>query len=93
MAQITKTGMAELWEGSTFYGESAAWLESMYETYLSNPEQLEDKWRDYFDALASSKKAAHTNGQSRTRTTSKDSPSKVHSYLINYACLTHTRQL
>jgi 2-oxoglutarate dehydrogenase E1 component len=54
MAQITKTGMSELWENSAVYGESAAWLESMYETYLSDPDKLETRWRQYFDGLHSS---------------------------------------
>ena len=40
MAQITKTGMSELWDSSAFYGESAAWLESMYEIYISDPDKL-----------------------------------------------------
>ena len=51
MAQKNKTGMSELWGSSTFYGESAAWLESMYETYISDPDKLEAKWRFYFDAM------------------------------------------
>ena len=43
--------MSELWDSSAFYGESAAWLESMYETYITDPDKLEDKWRLYFDSM------------------------------------------
>ena len=52
MAQKNKTGMSELWNSSAFYGESAAWLESMYETYISDPGKLEAKWRQYFDTMS-----------------------------------------
>ncbi len=51
MAQKNNTGMTELWNSSAFYGESAAWLESMYQTYISDPDKLEHKWRQYFDAM------------------------------------------
>ncbi|MFV9615030.1 MAG: 2-oxoglutarate dehydrogenase E1 component [Gammaproteobacteria bacterium] len=43
--------MSELWGSSAIYGESAAWLESMYETYITDPDKLEDKWRLYFDSM------------------------------------------
>ena len=51
MTQKNKTGMSELWDSSAFYGESAAWLESMYDTYISDPDKLEAKWRFYFDEM------------------------------------------
>ena len=52
MALKTKIGMSEHWGSSMVYGESAAWLESMYETYLTDPNSLEEKWRKYFDNLS-----------------------------------------
>jgi len=52
MAKKNKADMLALWESSTFYGESATWLESMYETYISDPAKLPDKWRLYFDAMS-----------------------------------------
>jgi len=52
MAQKNKTGMSALWDSSTLYGESATWIESMYETYISEPGKLPDKWRLYFDAMS-----------------------------------------
>jgi len=54
MVQKLKAGMSELWGDSVFYGESAAWLESMYETYLVQPDKLDLHWRQYFDDLLSS---------------------------------------
>ena len=76
MDQKTKTNMTELWDGSAFYGESSAWLESMYETYLSNPDLLDEKWRQYFDALSSSGDSHSPAAQS-----SEVSPKEMHDYL------------
>ncbi|HEB81560.1 MAG TPA: 2-oxoglutarate dehydrogenase E1 component [Gammaproteobacteria bacterium] len=68
--------MTELWDSSTVYGGSAAWLESMYETYLNNPEQLDPHWRRYFDTLPRPRKG---NGAHEV------SPKEVHDYFIDYA--------
>jgi len=89
MAQINKTGMSELWGSSAFYGESAAWLESMYETYLSNPDKLETKWRQYFDGIPRSN-GAGGNGQTAPNVNQEISPREIspremHNYFINYA--------
>ena len=86
MAQITKTGMSELWGSSAVYGESAAWLESMYETYLSDPEKLEARWRKYFDGLPTK-----TNGQKHKVLSHEISPREMHNYFLDYAQLKHTR--
>ena len=94
MAQITKTGMSELFNSSTFYGESAAWLESMYETYLSNPNQLEEKWRLYFDALPVTAKKNNGNAVAATSSESharEISPKEVHDYFVSYAQQKHMR--
>ena len=98
MAQITKTGMSELWENSAVYGESAAWLESMYETYISDPDKLQTHWRQYFDDLHSSarSKSASTSGQLdngfKVATPNHEiSPREVHDYFVNYARQKHAR--
>ncbi len=98
MAQITKTGMSELWENSAVYGESAAWLESMYETYLSDPDKLQTRWRQYFDGLHSSARSKGTpagsyldNGFKVTSTHHEISPREVHDYFVNYARQKHAR--
>jgi len=102
MADIHKTGMLELWDSSTFFGESAAWLESMYETYLSNPDELEPKWRLYFDtelkkAALREKARGKSNGGSEPQQTDDDtslreiSPREMHDYFVNYAQQKHAR--
>ncbi len=66
MTQKNKTGMSELWNSSAFYGESAAWLESMYETYISDPGKLEAKWRQYFDTMSGAD-LAQDSAQSKSK--------------------------
>ncbi len=96
MAQTTKTGMSELWQSSAIYGESAAWLESMYETYLSHPDQLEEKWRLYFDALPSKINGRSGHGDtveklSREISHREVSPREMHNYFLDYAQQKHAR--
>ena len=96
MAQTIKTGMSELWESSAFYGESAAWLESMYETYLSHPDQLEEKWRLYFDDLPTRLNGRAGNrgaGEKLNREIShrEISPREMHNYFLDYARQKHAR--
>ncbi|MFV2003842.1 MAG: 2-oxoglutarate dehydrogenase E1 component [Gammaproteobacteria bacterium] len=75
MAQIKKTGMSELWDSSAFYGGSAAWLESMYEIYLSEPDKLEEKWRLYFDNIpAFNRRAAEISASAKLKGNGKDGP-------------------
>ncbi len=100
MTQINKTGMSELWESSLFYGENAAWLESMYETYLSHPDKLEAKWREYFDAVPKAG-LLRPNGHDRNQqavagfspqvSAAETSPKEMHDYFIDYAQQKHTR--
>ena len=104
MDQINKTGMSELWDSSTFYGESAAWLESMYETYLTHPDKLETKWRLYFDGISSPNPQKRTgsngnghgngvggNGSAAVNVRREVSPREMHDYFVNYALQKHTR--
>jgi 2-oxoglutarate dehydrogenase E1 component len=90
MAQINKTGMSELWDSSTVYGESAAWLESMYETYLSNPDKLEEKWCQYFDGIPARSNGGGI-GSGVTDLSRETSPQEMHDYFVNYAQHKHTR--
>jgi 2-oxoglutarate dehydrogenase E1 component len=98
MDQLTKNGMSALWDSSTVYGESAAWLESMYEVYLHSPDKLELKWRQYFDGLAASNLLQRTGMHSKSAAVSKTvntdreiSPREMHDYFIDYAQQKHTR--
>lgn len=91
MTDVKKTGMSEFWQSSAVYGESAAWLESLYETYLSNPDQLSVNWRQYFDDIAS-----NTNGSAGSTEMTNDfvqevSPREMHNYFVEYAKQKHTR--
>lgn len=96
MTQKVKADMLELLDSSSFYGESAAWLESMYETYLSDPSQLEISWRKYFDELPVSKRAVNhsadgraINGNTKNEalvfSTAEISPQETRNYFLNYA--------
>jgi 2-oxoglutarate dehydrogenase E1 component len=51
MAHSFGSGMQELWDSSQLNGGSAAWLESLYETYLRNPDHVDLQWRSFFDGL------------------------------------------
>lgn len=44
--------MQQLRDDSYLSGENDAYLEYLYETYLTNPEDVEPKWRDYFDQVS-----------------------------------------
>lgn len=39
------------WDSSVFDGGNAAYLESLYDRYLENPQEVPAKWRDYFAKL------------------------------------------
>ena len=65
MTRIIKPDMQELWNSSQLSGASAAWLESLYETYLSNPETIDPEWRRFFDGLPKIKSGNGSNGAGR----------------------------
>ena len=65
MTRIIKPDMQELWSSSQLSGASAAWLESLYETYLSNPETVDPDWRRFFDGLPKIKSGNGSNGAGR----------------------------
>ena len=85
MTDVNKAGMSELWDSSTVYGESAAWLESMYETYLANPDKLEAKWRQYFDGIPAKTNGGAVKGYEPVSSKREISPREMHDYFVNYA--------
>ncbi len=62
MTHTIKPDMQELWNSSQLNGASAAWLESLYEAYLSNPETVDPEWRKFFDGLPKVKSGNGSNG-------------------------------
>ncbi len=58
MVQATRPGMQELWDSSHFNDGSAAWLESLYESWLTDRHSVPAHWQRFFDALPPRK----TNG-------------------------------
>jgi len=65
MAHKIKSGMQELWNSSQLNGASAAWLESLYEAYLRNPETVDLGWKGFFDGLPGVKSGKGGNGAGR----------------------------
>lgn len=43
--------MQDLWDNSMLDAGSAAWLESLYEQYLQNPNDVDSRWREFFGTL------------------------------------------
>ena len=43
--------MQQQWQSSYLDAGSAAWVESLYEDYLKDPNSVETKWRELFDTL------------------------------------------
>ncbi|MFT6756789.1 MAG: 2-oxoglutarate dehydrogenase E1 component [Chitinophagales bacterium] len=48
---MQKDNMAALWSNSHISGGNAAYVEALYETFLVDPNAVDEKWRDYFDKL------------------------------------------
>ena len=44
-------GMLAMWASSHISGANAAYVESLYEQYLTEPNAVAPEWRDYFDRL------------------------------------------
>lgn len=45
--------MEELWKSSHISAGHADYLESLYEIYLTDPENLSNEWQDFFNSLPS----------------------------------------
>ncbi len=82
MVDSTPPGMQALWSDSSLNGDSASWLESQYETYLSQPDKLDEHWRAYFDALPSTYPEA---GNGSPVDDIEISPAQVHEFFLRYS--------
>ncbi len=65
MTHTIKPDMQELWSSSLLNGASAAWLETLYEAYLTSPETVDPDWRRFFDGLPRVKSGNGGNGAGR----------------------------
>ncbi|MCF7982481.1 MAG: 2-oxoglutarate dehydrogenase E1 component [Pseudomonadales bacterium] len=45
------TSMRQMWQSAHMQGNNLAYVESLYEAYLLDPQSISQEWRDYFDAL------------------------------------------
>jgi len=45
--------MEQLWQTSHLQGGNLAYVEQLFETYLSDPNAVLEEWRSYFDKLPS----------------------------------------
>ncbi|RMG55775.1 MAG: hypothetical protein D6717_07410, partial [Gammaproteobacteria bacterium] len=43
--------MQAQWRASLLEGDNALWLESLYERYLEDPNQVPPEWRSWFEQL------------------------------------------
>src|SRR5258708_6088079 len=55
MAMQTKS-MQQLWKESYLTSGNEAYLEELYDTYLTHPDTLPDEWRQFFDQLSQQNK-------------------------------------
>ena len=46
-----KASMQEHWDNSMLGGANSPWLEYQYEQYLSDPNSVDETWRDFFAQL------------------------------------------
>ncbi|MCW9014163.1 MAG: 2-oxoglutarate dehydrogenase E1 component [Gammaproteobacteria bacterium] len=51
MSNNNKSDMQALWDSAMLDAGSAAWVEGLYETFLRNPNAVENHWREYFETL------------------------------------------
>ena len=43
--------MEQLWQTSHLQGGNLAYVEQLFETYLTDPNAIPEEWRSYFDKL------------------------------------------
>jgi len=48
---MNQSSMVALWQSGMLDAGSAAWVESLYETFLRSPNEVPQQWRDYFETL------------------------------------------
>ncbi|MFZ9034733.1 MAG: 2-oxoglutarate dehydrogenase E1 component [Francisellaceae bacterium] len=51
MSESSRESMSQWWASSQLSGGSSAYLDAIYEDYLSDPKSVDPSWRVYFDTL------------------------------------------
>jgi len=51
MGENNKISMQALWDNAMLNAGSAAWVEGLYESFLRNPNDVETRWREFFETL------------------------------------------
>jgi 2-oxoglutarate dehydrogenase E1 component len=51
MSENNNINMQALWESAMLGVGSAAWVEALYESFLRNPNDVDNRWREYFETL------------------------------------------
>ena len=73
--------MKELWGSSHISAGHAAYLESLYETFINNPEDLSKEWLDFFTNLPSHPKSngeiSHLEIIKEFKNISRDNPVSI----------------
>ncbi|HHH45397.1 MAG TPA: hypothetical protein ENK53_00100, partial [Thiotrichales bacterium] len=49
--RVPPEDLYERWRDSRLSAQNAAWLEALYEDYLSDPASVPPEWRRFFEAL------------------------------------------
>ncbi|MFY9178748.1 MAG: 2-oxoglutarate dehydrogenase E1 component, partial [Venatoribacter sp.] len=53
--------MEQLWKSSQLAGGNVAYIEELYESYLRDPSEVSDEWRQYFDQLPRTSESTTTD--------------------------------
>lgn len=59
---MQESTMERLWKSSHIAGGNAAYVEDLYESWLRDPNEVSQQWRDYFDRLPIVESATHAIG-------------------------------
>ena len=84
--------MKELWGSSHISAGHAAYLESLYETFINNPEDLSKEWLDFFTNLPkhpnSNREISHKDIVNEFKNLSRSKSVKKTSIAVSYTHLT-----
>ena len=50
---MSSSSLEQLWASGHLAGGNLAFVDELYESYLSNPSSVSEEWRQFFDGLPS----------------------------------------